>query len=76
MFQTQLIFKVVEWERRLEIEEERRKSHQYEPYMNFLAAPQPIRKERKSIFARIFRRSKDRQPVYPCYPPEPCGETN
>jgi hypothetical protein len=29
--------------------------------VNYLAAPQPCRKERKSIFARIFQRRKESQ---------------
>jgi len=43
MVQTQLINSVIEWERRLEVEGERRKNHRSEPYVNYLAAPQPCR---------------------------------
>lgn len=75
MFQTQLINTVLEWERRLEIENEKRKNHRFEPYVNFLAKVHPCRKERKSSFARIFRRSRVRQPVYDCYVQEYCQET-
>ena len=90
MFQTQLISQVVDWERRLEIEEERRKNMRQEPYVNYLAAAQAtpqaeaaavavavaVAKERRSIFARIFGRSKEqKRPEYPCYPTERCGET-
>ncbi len=43
----QLINSTLEWERRLEYEEERRKNHRAEPYVNYLAAPQPARQDRK-----------------------------
>ena len=75
MFQIQLINTVVEWERRLEIEEEKRKNHRPEPYTDFPTDPQPCRKERKSIFAWIFSLGRDRQPVYCCYAQEHCRET-
>jgi hypothetical protein len=56
MEQIQLINMVNEWDRGLVYEEERRNNHRFEPYVNYLAAPQqPCRKERKSIFARIFQ---------------------
>ncbi len=65
MFQTQLISQVVEWERRLEIEDERRKNHRGEPYVNYLA-PVPCRKERRSIFAWVAElfHHEERQPEY------------
>ncbi len=47
MVQIQLINTVVEWERRLEIEEEKRKNLRGEPYTDFPTDPQPCRKERK-----------------------------
>ncbi len=37
----QLIYNVIEWERRLEFEEERRRSHRSEPYANYLAPLKP-----------------------------------
>ncbi len=40
---------VIEWERRLEFEEERRKYHRFEPYVNYLAAPQPTPKKRTTM---------------------------
>jgi hypothetical protein len=62
MVQFQLIASVLEWERQLEFEEERRKNHRTEPYVvNYLAAPQPCRKERKSILARIFQPRQESQ---------------
>ena len=63
MFQTQLITSVLDWERRLEIEDEKRKNYRPEPYREFPTAPQPCRKERKSIFAWIFELGRDRQPA-------------
>ncbi len=75
MEQIQLINSVIEWERRLEFEEERRKNHRSEPYVNYLAPVRSCRKERKSILARILQHRKASQPVYCCYPPEPCRQT-
>ncbi len=73
MYQNQMINTVLDWERRLEIEDERRKNHRYEPYTNNLAPIQPYRKEHESIFARIFRFGRDRQPDRN-YAQEPCRE--
>lgn len=80
MFQNQIVNQVVDWERRLEIEEERRKYHRGdEPYVNYLAAPVPCHKERKSPFAwfirllHLFRRPA--RPTVPCYGPECRRET-
>ncbi len=85
MFQPNMITQVVEWERRLEFEEENRKNHRRDPYVNYLAPVEPARKERKSLIARLSgwifaRRSRpasdpQRQPAYPCYPEERCQET-
>ncbi len=47
MVQIQLITSVIEWERGLEFEEDRRKNHRSEPYVNYLAAPRPCRNEKK-----------------------------
>lgn len=43
MMQVQLTNSVIEWERRLAYETERRANHRFEPYVNFLAAPRPNR---------------------------------
>ncbi len=75
MIQMQLINSIVEWEKRLEYEEKRLENHRFDPYVNYLAAPQPCRKDRKTIFAQIFRRNKYQAPVSPCYREEPCQET-
>lgn len=71
MEQIGLINNVIVLERRLEFEEERRKNHRSEPYVNYLAAPQLCRKKRKSIFARIPQHRKESQPDYP---QDPCQE--
>lgn len=47
MVQIQLINCVLDWERRLKLTEERRINHRSDPYVNYLAAPQSYRKERK-----------------------------
>ncbi len=73
MVPIQLINSVLEWERALEYEEERRRNHRYEPYVNYLAAPQPRRKENKSIL-QIFQHRQESRPVYRCCQ-EPCQET-
>ncbi len=78
MFQTQLIQQVVEWERRLEIEDERRENHRGEPYANYLAEVRPMRNERKSMLARILNLGRGRRTVQaenPCYSQEPCRKT-
>ncbi len=43
MMQVQLTNSVIEWERRLEYEAERRAHHRREPYVNYLAAPRHAR---------------------------------
>lgn len=71
MFQTQLIHQVVDWEKRLEIEEEKRKNHRtVEVYANYLAPVPPCRRIRRSLMARIL----DRQPECPCYTQGCCPE--
>ncbi len=47
MIQSQIISSVIEWERRLEVEQGRRDIHRSDPYVNYLAAPQPGHKEEK-----------------------------
>ncbi len=82
MFQPNMITQVVEWERRLEFEEEKRKNHRGEPYVNYLAPVEPAAcEERKSLFMQVIQRIlrpaevPQRQPAYPCYPEERCQET-
>jgi hypothetical protein len=59
--QISLISSMLEWERRLKFEEERRANHRSEPYVNYLAAPQSCRKERKPFFAGVFRHRNESQ---------------
>jgi hypothetical protein len=47
MIQSQIISSVIEWERRLEVEQGRREIHRADPYVNYLAAPRPGQKEEK-----------------------------
>ncbi len=70
MFQIQLINTVLEWEKRLEIEDEKRKNHRFEPYVNFLAKVQPCRKERKPLFKRVSQPGEVQQPAQGCYAQE------
>lgn len=63
MFDTQLIHTVHSWEQRLAVEEERRKNHRSEPYVNYLAKPQSTRKVNRSIFARFFHFTAGGQPA-------------
>ncbi len=75
MISTQLSNTVLDWEHRLEIEEQQRKSRRFEDDFNsFRKVSQSPRPDRKSIFARLFNRAKEPQPVYPCGPQERCRE--
>ena len=63
MFQIQLINQVVLWERRLDIEREKRKNQRIEPFRGVSTISQPWRKERvsiRSITAKIFPPGRDR----------------
>jgi hypothetical protein len=78
MSSIQLINSIVEWERRIQFEDERRNFHRDEPVVNYLAKLGPARKEHRSIFAQIFGNGKKQQPVNvsrkekPCKDPQPC----
>lgn len=61
MGQMPLINSMLERERRLKFEKERRANHRSEPYVNYLAAPQSCRKEQKSFFAGVFRHGNKSQ---------------
>jgi hypothetical protein len=74
MFQSQLISQVVEWERKLEVEDENRKNHRFESFTDFPADPQPSRKESKSNFAEIFKLDNTHQPVSRPYVRKDCRE--
>jgi hypothetical protein len=72
MFQVQLVNKVVEWERRLQMEKERQDNLKGKPYEKFSAASTSSWKERIPNIARRFRRAE--QPAsYSAY--DPHGET-
>lgn len=47
MVQIQLINSVIKHKKRLECEEKRQENHRSEPYVNYLAAPQPYRNGHK-----------------------------
>lgn len=66
MFSSHMIYAVVEWERRLELENEKRKDRRAEPHDDAPADPCPCQKEPASFLARIFRSHRKRQSVYPC----------
>ena len=78
MSSIQLVNSVLEWERRIEFEEEKRENHSYEPYVNYLAEAVPARKQSVSLIDRVLGRDKKRQPVMtsrkekPCKDPQPC----
>jgi hypothetical protein len=75
MFQTPLITQVVDLERRIEIDEERRQNHRSEPYVNYLAKVQTTcRTERESILSRVLRLFRNRQPPERSYTPNPCRD--
>jgi len=61
MIQIQLINSVTGWERLLEIVEQRRKNHRYEPYVNYLAFPLRSPKERTATISRVFQHHNERQ---------------
>lgn len=74
MSDIRLIYQVVEWERRLQIEEETRRNLRGEPYTDgFTTASQPASRERQSIFSRIFGLNRGRQPARPSLKEECCG---
>jgi hypothetical protein len=74
MDQISLINAVRNWERRLEIEDERRKANRLEPYRELPSDFRPYQEKRESIFVRILKLGRTRQPIPPRYEPECCGE--
>ena len=63
MLEVQLINKVVEWERRLQMEEERRDNLKGKPYEKLTAVSTSFRKERKPDTTRKTRNIEVCQPV-------------
>jgi hypothetical protein len=66
MSQAQFINTVLDWEKRWEIEDEKRESRRFE---NIFTDQHTGANEHKSIFARIFG-TANRQPAYPCCAPD------
>ena len=75
MLQTQFITSVLDWEHRLEIEDERRANHRYEPYVNYLAPVASKRKPHKSNLAWFARPRRKVEPVYAVSTWECCQES-
>jgi hypothetical protein len=73
-----MVNSIVEWERRIEFEEAKRKTHSYEPYVNYLSEPKAARKQKPSLIDKIVSFGKKQQPVLttrkekPCKDPQPC----
>jgi len=61
MIQIQLINIVTQWERLLEIVEQRRKNRRHEPYVNYLASPLSSPKERTVTVSRVFQHHNESQ---------------
>jgi hypothetical protein len=70
MFSQQIINNVVDWERRLEIEQENRTNYRIErfsdPDPRFSMDASAGRKKRESIFARYFRPARETRPDLCC----------
>jgi hypothetical protein len=75
MYEIPLINAVLEWDRRLEIENNRRKAYRFEPYRELPVDIEPNRKKRASILEWISRLSRDRKSVYPYCTQEQNQET-
>jgi len=73
MLQVQLINTVLEWERRLQMEEERRDNLKGKPYEKLTAVSTSSKKERKPNVARRLRHTEVRQSAsHSVY--DQCGE--
>lgn len=78
MSSIQMVNSVVEWERRIEFEDAKRKTHSYEPYVNYLSEARAARKQKATLLDRILGFGKKQQPVMtarkenPCKDPQPC----
>ena len=60
MFDTRLIYQVVDWERQLEIENEKRGKPRRETIEGFTNGPEPFRQEHEPILARVLRLGRNR----------------
>ncbi|MCB9420224.1 MAG: hypothetical protein H6667_10480 [Ardenticatenaceae bacterium] len=74
MIQTTLITAVLDWERRLQIEDEKRKAHRLEPYRELPTDFETAQMESESILTRLAKRGENHQVVGRCYPQTFCGE--
>ena len=78
MMQQHMVNQVLNWERRLKIEDEKRENHRREPYVNYLAKVQPCRKEHRSIFRWLLSLNLHRNRQSAAYrgsSPKTCCET-
>lgn len=73
----QMINSIIEWEKRLEVEETRRKYNHIQPY--FTDIPQePTQPKRSNFFVKLFSRDKKQQSKAAgrkektCKDPQPC----
>ena len=73
MFQVQLINTVVEWERKLQMEEEKRNNLKGKPYENITTASKSSPIKRQFSLTQNFRHGKANQPVC-CYTFEQCAD--
>jgi hypothetical protein len=55
MIDTRLIYQVVEWDRRIEMENEKQKNLRPKPNADFTTVHEPGQKQQPSILVRIFR---------------------
>ncbi len=65
MVQLPIIQSLIVWQKRLDIEEERRKQHRSEPYVNYLAAVLPCCPERRQVLPLQMLRPAERGKGHP-----------
>ena len=69
-----IVNSIIEWERRLELEEKRRGYYRIEPFVNYLSPVEPVRKERRNFLARFFGPKQVNEPVYTTRKEKPCAD--
>ena len=80
MSSIQLINSVMSWERRLEIEEDKRRYYRIQPFYDAMpeSEPQLVQKQSKSLIESILGRLNKNKPMMtsrkekPCKDPQPC----
>ncbi len=80
MSSIQMVNSIMSWERRLEIEEEKRRYYRIQPFYEEMpeSVPQLTQKQSKSLFDTILSRFNKNKPVMtsrkenPCKDPQPC----